>query len=128
MELALNLGWLAISLAAFVFSARHIAAKGDARSIFVASLALVCLVCLLFPVISMTDDLNSTLALPEATKFKRLLGSGQLAVQLFSLALIYGPPALTWATLTSAHKQTPLCQAFLSFDLSRRPPPAFQSI
>ena len=128
MELALNLGWLAISLAAFVFFARHIAAKGDARSIFVAGLALLCMVCLLFPVISMTDDLNSTLALPEATKLKRLLGSGQLAVQLFSAALIYSPPARTWATLVWTHKQTPLCQAYLSFDLSRRPPPAVQSI
>lgn len=127
VELALNLGWLIISLAAFAFFGRHIAAKGDSRKILAACIALACMVCLLFPVISMTDDLNSTLALPEATKFKRLLASGQLAVQLFSLALIYAP-ARTWATLTQTHKQRPLSQAFLSFDLSRRPPPSFQFI
>ena len=128
MELALNLGWLAVSLVAFAFFVRHIAARGDSRQIFAACIALACMACLLFPVIYMTDDLNSTLALPEATKFKRLLASGHLAVQLLSLALIYSPPARTWATLVRTHEQISLSRTFLSFDLNRRPPPVFQSL
>ena len=128
MELALNIGWLVISLAAFAYFGRHALAKGDTQSVLIACIALVCVTCLLFPVISMTDDLNSTAALPEAAKFKRLLAAGQTVIHFFSVALIYAPPARTWSALTRTHEQRPIYQAFLSFNLSRRPPPVFQSL
>lgn len=128
MELALNIGWLAISLAAFVYFGRHALAKGDTQSVLIACIALICVTSLLFPVISMTDDLNSAAALPEATKFKRLLASGQMVIHLFSLAVIYAPPSRTWSALSLQHELRPIYQAFLSFNLSRRPPPVFQSL
>lgn len=48
-ELILNLVWAAIALGAFVFAPRR-----DARSL----VALGCLVALLFPIVSVSDDLN----------------------------------------------------------------------
>lgn len=129
MELALNIGWLAISLAAFVYFGRHALAKGDTQSVLIACIALICVTSLLFPIISMTDDLNSAVALPEATKFKRLLASsGQMVIHLFSLALIYAPPARTWSALALQREVRPIYRAFLSFNLSRRPPPVLQSL
>ena len=87
-------------------------------------MTLACVVCLLFPVISMTDDLNSSPALVEATKLKKLLFSAQVVIGLFSPVLNYSPPERMWCRLAFEQHQDKIQQEFLSFDLNRRPPPS----
>lgn len=123
MELALNLGWLAISIAALGFFGVRLISKDTERNRVIAAIALVCVVCLLFPVVSMTDDLNSSPAIPEATKLKKLLPTAHFVVCLFSHALISAPRERTWTTFTLEHEQKPVQQELLYFNLSRRPPP-----
>ena len=87
-------------------------------------MTLACLVCLLFPVVSMTDDLNSSPALAEATKLKKLLFSAQVVIGLFSPVLNYSSPECTWRRLVFEQHQDKIQREFLSFDLNRRPPPS----
>lgn len=126
MELALNIGWLVISAAAFVFFAWHAVNQGKAQSFSIACIALVCIVCLLFPVVSMTDDLNSSVAMPEASKLRRLadLTHGAHLFSFALLVLIYAPQARNWASLALKPEPQPADQARLYFNLSRRPPPS----
>jgi hypothetical protein len=128
VELALNLGWFVISIAAFVFFVRRFRATDETQRLVTACIALACVVCLLFPVVSMTDDLNSSPAMPEATKFKRLFSSSQVVIHEFSFVAC--PQELTWAVLALAfdQEQAPAQQELLSFDLHMRPPPALQSL
>src|SRR5262249_47926804 len=79
------------------------------------------------PVISMTDDLNSSPALVEATKLKKLLFSAQGVIGLFSPVLNYSPPERMWHRLAFEQHQDRIQQEFLSFDLNRRPPPSLWS-
>jgi len=123
MELGLNLGWLALSVGVFWVFALCFGSDGSERSRVTACIALVCVICLLFPVISMTDDLNNSPAMPETTKLKKLLPPLQFLVRLFSYALIYAPRERAWATLALEQKQKPVQPELLYFNLSRRPPP-----
>ena len=126
MELALNLGWFALAVGVFCVFAFCFVSELGYRSQVTAYIALVCVVCLLFPVISMTDDLNSNPAIPEATKLKRLLHSAQYVAHLFSHVFIAAPRERGWDALALELK--PVHTEFLSFDLSRRPPPSFLSL
>jgi hypothetical protein len=127
VELSLNLGWLAISVSVFVFFGSQMFAKKTAQNLIIGCIALICLVCLLFPVVSMTDDLNSSLVMSEATKLKPLVSPIQ-CVHLFSLASVYVLPEHTWSTLVFEQERKPAYQERLSFDLSRRPPPISKSL
>jgi hypothetical protein len=126
VEVALNLGWFVISIAAFVFFVRRFGAKDETQSLVIACVALACVVCLLFPVVSMTDDLNSSPAMPEATKFKRPFSSNQVVIHEFSFVAC--PQERTWAVLALEQELEPAQQELLSFDLNMRPPPAFESL
>jgi high-affinity Fe2+/Pb2+ permease len=128
MELALNLGWFAISVAIFLFFGWYLVRKNGEQNFVIACVALICVVCLLFPVVSMTDDLNSSPAMPEATKFKKIFLSAQVVIHLFSSVLIRPAQERTWASLIFGNEGKPPSQDCLSFDLSRRPPPQFQSL
>ncbi len=124
MEIALNLAWLTISAALLIALGVPAARANKDRSRLTAAIALVCLICLLFPVISMTDDLNcSGPALVETNKLKRLAASGPAI--LISVSLPAAPINVErrWvsAELTAA-LLPPLSDAF-AFKLSRRPPP-----
>jgi uncharacterized membrane protein YoaT (DUF817 family) len=125
MEVALNLGWFVIASAVFAFSLCHLRAKGESRNLVIACIALACVVCLLFPVVSMTDDLNSGAAMPEATKFKIFM-LPLVVTHLFSFVACV--QERIWATLSFEQEKKPAYQERLSFDLSRRPPPAFRSL
>jgi len=108
MELALNLIWLFIAVAtAVAFSVWSARLPEGARSRRIrrsAGLALVCVVALLFPIISVTDDLSTdTSALEEWSALRRVaiaITSAQhdlaltTAVDLVSLPL-HGPIALS---------------------------------
>ncbi len=72
MELLLNLAWVALALAAFSALLRSRSAKSQGRHKLPygkALLALTCVLVLLFPVVSASDDLHPAQAvLEEATK------------------------------------------------------------
>ena len=63
LETTLNLIWAALAVAAFVLVLPRAAAGG--RKLFPAAVALACLVLLLFPIISVTDDMISDRAIAE---------------------------------------------------------------
>ncbi len=67
MEILLNLAWLAIAIAAFARLGLWAWSEPDRARVWFAALATVCLVALLFPIISITDDLQATDALVEET-------------------------------------------------------------
>jgi hypothetical protein len=71
----------------------------------------------------MTDDLNSSPAMPGGSKLKQLLPLNQFVVHLFSYVMIYTPPERIWTSLALEQEQKPTHQALLCFNLSRRPPP-----
>jgi len=128
LEFALNIGWFALSLGLFGFFALCVILYDGKRSPLTASIALLCIACLLFPVISMTDDLNSSPAIPEATKLKKLFPAVQFAIHLFSHVPTYPSPQHEWAALAFEQKQKPAAQELMFFDLSRRPPPQLPSL
>ncbi len=74
MELLLNLVWIAVAVAAFTALARMQRAPAQMRQIHGARytnalLALACVLVLLFPIISASDDLHPSQAvLEDATK------------------------------------------------------------
>jgi len=124
LELLLNLVWLVITAGAFAFFALTWSRGTRQLSRVAVFMTLACVVCLLFPVISMTDDLNSSPALAEATKLKKLLFSAQAVIGLFSLVHKYSSPERMWRRLGFEQHQDKIQQEFLSFDLNRRPPPS----
>lgn len=128
MELALNLGWFTISVAIFLFFGWYLVRKNGEQNFVIACVALICVVCLLFPVVSMTDDLNSSPAMPEATKVKRLFAFTQVVIHLFSRVQIGPPPEHIWASIIFEDEGKMPLQECLPFNLNRRPPPRFQSL
>ncbi len=59
MELLLNIVWLLVATASCVFFARHHRARlGDRPGTFAVTVAVACIIFLLFPCISLSDDLH----------------------------------------------------------------------
>ncbi|HEX4605322.1 MAG TPA: hypothetical protein VH724_15080 [Candidatus Angelobacter sp.] len=121
MELILNLVWAGIAATLLVLWTAPKLAHMNARRSAVALLALLCVICILFPIVSMTDDLNASPAEPETAKLAVLPnilaanGPWLLVYDVHQFAVrdvldaqpVYGPPF----------------HSFLSFLLTRRPPP-----
>ena len=128
MELTLNIVWAGIAATLLLFWAGHSPisrlAPADMRRTGAALLALVCVICILFPVISMTDDLNASPAEPETAKsILAVLPHFLMASGLWTL--VYDPHATVFHHEVEAHEAfAPPAHVFLSFLLTRRPPPA----
>lgn len=75
METILNLIWLAVTLAGvWVWRFRWFPSRGNQRErIFPEAVATLCLIALLFPVISLTDDLHPEIMIAECASAKRNL-------------------------------------------------------
>ncbi len=124
METVLNLVWIIVSLGLVLICGTHVLRGREDRRRALAAVALLCLVCLLFPVISATDDINAASpALVETNKFKRLAASAPAILTLLSWPAAPINVERRWvsAELTAA-LLPPLSDAF-AFKLSRRPPP-----
>lgn len=123
MELILNLVWAVIAATLLLFWTRPCLTRAGARRSGIALLALLCVICILFPVVSMTDDLNASPAEPETVK-------SQLAM-VTPFLLTSGLWMLVYDRNASAFRHEievqddfgPPSHAFLSFFLTRRPPP-----
>jgi hypothetical protein len=125
VEIALNLVWLGVSVALLVICGVHVARAGEDRSRYMAAVALVCLVCFLFPVISMTDDLNSSgPALLEPSKLKNVLSHVPALVTLLPWIALLMPQENGRAVMERQRDARLPLQEILTFSLSRRPPPA----
>ena len=76
-ELLLNLTWAAIAISVFAFAPRR-----DRRALA----AIACLVALLFPIVSVSDDLNADTALLEA--FAAILAAAGVTIALVLMARV----------------------------------------
>lgn len=88
------------------------------------AIALACLIAFLFPVISITDDLNGAAILVD-TKSKRWMPSVELFAMVATglLAAFYALRS-TWRDGSILAEAPRLPQQICSFHSSRRPPPA----
>lgn len=80
MELLLNLIWVAISgtaLLAWVHWRRNSRSR-SAPEMVRGLMVLICVLALLFPVISISDDLSQTLSLAEGSRLQDVLKSPEL--------------------------------------------------
>ena len=133
MELTLNLVWAGIAATLLLLfragrsSGRSLEprpAHADMRRTATALLALLCVICILFPIVSMTDDLNASPAEPETAKSTLALLPHFLMTS-GSWTLVYDPHAFVFHHEVEAQEAfAPPAHAFLSFLLTRRPPPA----
>jgi hypothetical protein len=77
MELALNLVWAIIATASYVLLFRHLAFRGDGHargpSRSQCIIGLTCVLAILFPVVSLTDDLHEVQATVEDASLSGLV-------------------------------------------------------
>ena len=124
METLLNLVWTSVSLALLLICGIHVARGGEDRRRSAAAVALLCLVCLLFPVISATDDINAGPALlVETNKSKRLAADAPAAMTLPSWPAVELPDGARWASFDRTSTLLPPSAHAFSYQLNRRPPP-----
>jgi hypothetical protein len=132
MELFLNIVWAGIAATLLLLWVGHSSerssgprlARADARGTAIALLALLCVICILFPIVSMTDDLNASPAEPETAKSKLAL-LPHFLVTSGLWTLVDDPHASVFHHEGDAQESfAPPAHAFLSFLLTRRPPPA----
>jgi hypothetical protein len=131
VELTLNIVWAGIAATLLLFWAgrspgrllKPRLAHAEMRRTATALLALLCVICILFPIVSMTDDLNASPAEPETAKSVLALLPHFLMVS-GSWTLVYDPHAFVFHHEVEAHEAfAPPAHVFLSFLLTRRPPP-----
>jgi hypothetical protein len=123
VELALNLLWAGIAATLLgLWTAPGFAHKKK-RGAGIALLALLCVICVLFPIVSMTDDLSASPADPETLKSKLGLqphfpaGSG-------IWMLVYDPHQTAFRHEVDLQSDSgPTAHSFIPFLLTRRPPP-----
>src|SRR5215469_3963458 len=130
LELLLNLCWLAISgLALFTWiDWRRSSSSEAAPPMLRGLLVVVCILALLFPVISISDDLSQTLSLAEGSRLQDVLKAPELR-GIYSIAAIL-PMTLQLAprsvSLTSNIGSEPtfvLREIFWTRAIDKRPPP-----
>jgi hypothetical protein len=123
LEIILNIVWASIAATLLLFWARPCLTHAGARKSGIALLALLCVICILFPVISMTDDLNASPAEPETVKSQLAMVTPFLPTSDLWM-LVYDPNASAFHhEVESQEDFGPPSHAFLSFFLTRRPPP-----
>lgn len=123
MELILNIVWAGIAATLLLFWLKPCLTRAGARKSGIALLALLCVICILFPVVSMTDDLNASPAEPETVKSQLAMVTPFLLTSGLWM-LVYDPNASVFHHEVEAQEAfAPPAHAFLSFFLTRRPPP-----
>lgn len=124
LETILNLVWTSVSLGLLAVCGIHLLRGGADRRRAAAAVALVCVVCLLFPVISATDDINAaTPALVETNKLKRFAASMPAVLTLLAWPTLLPFPENRCSALDLTTELPPSSDAF-AFKLNRRPPPS----
>lgn len=126
MELGLNIAWLILSASLVILGvACGKAGRRTSEQRIAVVIALTCLIAFLFPVISMTDDLNSAAVLPETNQSKQWIGmTGMFAIVTAAFVAAFSAQSSAWADGSILAAPPRISQHAFSFDLSRRPPPA----
>jgi len=126
LEHLLNITWLVLSLGLIAFAGTQKSSGKSRKRRVAVAVALSCLIALLlFPVISMTDDLNSGVFLAEGTKFNHWVRSAELiALIATGLLIAFSAQRSTWADGSILAETAYASQEPFTVHLSRRPPPA----
>jgi len=129
LEFALNLVWLVLAATSLslwgVYALRGEEKVGCNDLRWVSAIALVCILAVVFPVISMTDDLNSNPALCETNKLKKWIAAESSEALLLASVVaefVVPQPAAHYPARMKARVHFPL-QELVWFTLDRRPPP-----
>lgn len=125
MELVLNLVWLVLASGLLLHWGAHALSLPEKHRAAAAAIALVCVISLLFPVISITDDLNSGAAVFEArTLIKKLSFSVDAAGALLTAVTAVSSVRLAAWREVNLHADVyhQLHELYFS-NLTRRPPP-----
>jgi hypothetical protein len=123
VELALNIAWLVIAAALLLLCGAQALSFTEKRRRITALIALGCLIWLLFPIISITDDLNTGTSVYEATAAQKSKLSDLSTALAPTITLITAPPQVLWREIDLHSDLSTIQQEFISFDLFRRPPP-----
>ena len=129
MELVLNLAWLLVALVSAMGLLRYARNEANPRNVWIVATAMLCIVVLLFPVISMTDDLHAEVFMAEESGKRRVIAV-QLEHQLSSLqalaarlaAPLMAQSRSTWSAMREA--AVPRLLDGTTLDLCNRPPPS----
>jgi hypothetical protein len=125
LETVLNLVWTSVSLGLLLVCGIHMLRGGASRRRAAAAIALLCLVCMLFPVISATDDINAASpALVETNKLKRFTAWMPALLALLTWPALQATVTTHWTRVDPASNFLPLLSDAFAFKLSRRPPPS----
>jgi hypothetical protein len=124
VELALNIAWLIVAAALLLLCVGRALSFSGKRQQITALVALSCLIWLLFPVISITDDLNSGQPVFAATSLKKLAQPAIATGVLSRLPVLFPASERTgWREINLHADLSGIFQEYFTFDLSRRPPP-----
>jgi len=102
MELLLNIFWLLIAAGALGICIRQWRRGARARGLSLPLCALSCVLVLLFPVISATDDLHPTALVVETSGFSRKILKSMTPTDASAHPWLQVLPALLWLALFSA--------------------------
>ena len=128
MEILLNLAWLLVAVVCAFGLLRRARREPDSANMWLLATAVLCIVVLLFPVISMTDDLHAEVFTAEESG-KRRIAAVQIQQQLTTLCALVSLLAGSLITLTrlasSTTEETIVLQALAGIRHSSfsRPPP-----
>jgi|SRR6185312_14246902 len=121
MEFALNVMWAVISAAMLWMFIREASHRRLQRKDLLVAIAVVSIICLLFPVISITDDLNSAPLFGEASRGNDWNAHHAYAALSFIATDIYSPvsaPHVSSRSINQSHLSD-----WGTYSLNRRPPP-----
>lgn len=125
MELALNLVWLVLAAGLLISWGAHALSFPEKHRLATAALALACVICLLFPVISITDDLNSGATVFEA---RNLIKKWSVSIEtpgalLPAMTSVSSGRHATWREVDWSAGVFLHSREFFYSNMSRRPPP-----
>jgi hypothetical protein len=124
LELAFNFAWMGLAVALFLSCGRAPSLAARHRPI-AGAIALACIMALLFPVISISDDLVNKLDLAESGSSKKWTASSDMAGPMLSTRM-GAPPSEPDAQREAQQDSSGRSHSpeLSSSNLDRRPPPA----
>jgi hypothetical protein len=129
VEVLFNLAWLVLAATLVIFYCARAPSLAREHRRITGGIALVCALALLFPVISISDDLLWNPDLAESSGCKKWVAPIDLAKPTAS-ARLSTPPAPSCSTLTAREEVAPKAPlaGTCSSNLNRRPPPVRASL
>lgn len=123
LELTLNLMWACLSAALIIVSVRPVLRNRQKQQQLVIVVTVIALICMLFPLISITDDLNSGSVYAESPRtYEWGFGGHAVAALWFPVLDVFSSENTRHNLEVNSLQPLPQSDAF-TFNLSRRPPP-----